>query len=75
MELENSPLNEVEKDSLAVLFQRDPLSLTKEDVERICKELRSKRLQWAEDDKKAANKREAKKQLPQIDIDDILNTL
>ena len=74
--LENSPLKEVEKGSLAELFQRDPLKLSSNDVQRICQELRSKRSQWALDEAKNRVKKEAKKEsLSQIDMDDLLNSL
>lgn len=75
MELENSPLNEVDKNSLAELFAMDPLKLSKEDVEKICVKLREKRKEWALSEAKTKHKAEAKKNLPQIDMDDILNGL
>lgn len=74
MNLEDSPLKEAEKGSLAELFQRDPLSLTNDDVEAICKELRARRQAWALDESKGKEKKE-KVTLSKGEMDDLLNSL
>lgn len=74
MNLEDSPLKEVEKESLAELFARDPLQLTKTDVESICKELRARRSQWQQDEQRTRNK-DKKVALSQSEMDELLNSI
>lgn len=77
--LETSPLTEVPQESLSELFQRDPLKLTKTDLERICKELRAQRAQWQiEDAAKQAKPKKAKaaaKPLMDAELNSILDDL
>jgi hypothetical protein len=47
-----SPLATARPDSLAELFERDPLNLTDGDIERIVQELRSAREKWIIAEKK-----------------------
>jgi len=65
---------EVEKNSLAELFKRDPLELTDSQVETICKELRAQRAKWQLDEVKAKNKPK-KPELSQGQMDDLLKLL
>lgn len=43
---EPSPLTEADPASLQELFNRDPLSLSDSDIDRIVSELRSQRARW-----------------------------
>lgn len=43
---EPSPLQEADPASLQELFNRDPLSLTDSDIDRIVTELRAQRARW-----------------------------
>ena len=70
--MNSSPLTEVNKNSLADLFAKDPCKLTKEDVTEICRELRAKRNQWATEDAKPKRKKES---INQGDMNDLLNNL
>ena len=72
-----SPLNEVDKDSLAELFAKDPLELTQSDVTRICVELRAQRAKWQQDDraKSSGKGKTAKVALSKAEMDDLLNLL
>lgn len=74
MNLETSPLTEPDKNSLATLFARDPLKLTREDVQSICVELRKQREKWMLDEVKKANKPK-KAALSAGEMDDLLNSL
>lgn len=62
---------------IATLFQRDPLSLTDEDMTTIISHYREKRAQFIAGDKKAgAAPKEAKAPKEKIkDLSDILNSL
>lgn len=71
-----SPLNEVEKNSLAELFARDPEKLTKEDLGAICVELRAQRAKWqVEDTNKQRGVKTPKATLSQAEMDSILDNL
>lgn len=48
----NSPLAQAKPESLAELFERDPLTLNDGDIERIVTELRSARERWIIQEKK-----------------------
>lgn len=68
-----SPLTEVPKDSLAELFQKDPLTLTKADIGIICDELRKQRDKWQKDEVIKANKpAKAKVTMSAKEMDDLL---
>jgi len=51
-DLPTSPLAQAKPESLAELFERDPLTLTDPDIERIVQELRSARDRWIIQEKK-----------------------
>lgn len=76
-----SPLTEVAKDSLAVLFAKDPFQLTKLDITAICTELRAQRARWMIEEKAKPIKKEAKARkekataLNEKDINDLLDLL
>lgn len=64
----NSPLLEAQAESLQELFDKDPLSLTDSDVEKIVTELRAQRGRWQIAEKKG-KKVSAPKNITLDDLD------
>lgn len=63
-----SPLTEASPTSLQELFDKDPLSLTDDDVERIVGELRAQRDRWEKASPKQKSKLEA---VTDISVEDL----
>lgn len=71
-----SPLNEVEQDSLAEVFARDPFQLSQQDIQKICTELRAQRQRWqSEDSTKSKGGRAPKVTLSSAEMDSILDSI
>lgn len=70
-----SPLQEVEKESLAELFARDPESLSDSDLERIVSELRTKRSLWLQTEEAGKRKKAEPKAKPKTLSKEELNSL
>jgi hypothetical protein len=66
--LESSPLAEASPTSLQEIFDKDPLSLTDEDIDRTVAELRAQRERWEKTEAKGRGK---PKELVKIDLADL----
>lgn len=66
--MNTSPLTEAQPESLQELFDKDPLSLTDSDVEKIVTELRAARALWVKAEAKG-KKVAAPKNLSLADLD------
>ena len=62
-----NPLLEAEPTSLQDLFDKDPLSLTDDDIERVVKEQREQRGRW----QKTLPKGRGKTQLQELSLEDL----
>lgn len=65
--VQESPLAEANPQSLQELFDRDPLQLTDDDIEKIVCELRTQRDRWQQAEKKG----KAKRDLVTVSLDDL----
>jgi predicted DNA-binding transcriptional regulator YafY len=65
-----SPLAEASPESLQELFDKDPLQLTSDDIERIVTELRAQRERWKAAEATGAHKR-VKKEVVKLDLADL----
>lgn len=67
---EPSPLQEADPASLQELFDRDPLSLTDSDIDRIVTELRAQRARWEQGQSARAKKAPAQNAVA-LDLSDL----
>lgn len=69
---QTSPLREAEPESLNTLFDRDPLSLTTQEVDYIVQKMREGRERWAKEEaEKASRGKKSKPADPNMSLDDL----
>ena len=58
-------------ESLAALFDKDPLELSDKDIERMVDEMRKHRTKWMQEEQQAKSKGKKKKEKPNLDLDNL----
>jgi hypothetical protein len=69
--MSQSPLAEANPESLQEIFDKDPLKLTDDDIERVVAEERAMREKWKASERAGSTRKPPKQEVPNLSLDDL----